>query len=61
MGEQYRILTVDELRVKLQFHNITKVANAVGMTRQGIYKIIRGETDPRLSSVQALSKFLSET
>ncbi len=50
---------MDRIRAELHTANLTHVADAVGMSVMQVRKIRDGATkDPRLSTVEKLSKFL---
>lgn len=52
------MLTIEKMRELLFDRNIIKVAKSTGIHYNTIYKLIRGETDPRYSVLKKLSDYL---
>lgn len=54
------MLTLKQIIKKLEDRNIMKVATSIGMHPQALYRIARGEVDPKYSTIEKLSKYLEE-
>jgi len=48
---------VEEIQEKLKHHNLRKVAEAVGLHENTLYRFMNNQ-DPRWSTVEKLSKYL---
>lgn len=51
-------MTAQEIREKLEPMNLQHVAKAVGIHPNSLYRFMRGETDPKHSTVQKLAAWL---
>ncbi len=60
MADETTILSLDEVCRRLRNYNISAVARETGISKQGIYQILRGGSTPRYSTVETLSAFLRE-
>ena len=55
------MLTLDQIKAKLEDRQTTKVAEATGLSRQTIYEIRRGiQTNPTHETLKRLSDYLEE-
>jgi len=52
------MLTMEEIRKRLKDSNFTAVAKSSGVNYHVLYKFMRGEGDPRHSTVTLLSAYL---
>jgi len=54
------LLTLEQIKAKLQDMNIAAVARKTGLTKQAIHYIVNGErTNPSYETIKALSKYLN--
>lgn len=60
MADEETVMTIDKIRERLRFYNVGAVADAVGLSRQGLYQVLKPENDPRFSTVKKLSDFLRQ-
>jgi len=54
------MLTIEEIRELLSDRNILKVSEKTGIHHNTLYKLVRGETDPRYSILKKLSDYLEK-
>jgi len=53
--------SLEEIVEKMKDRNVSKVAKAIGMHRQQLYRITTGKNkNPRLLTIEKLSKYLEE-
>jgi DNA-binding phage protein len=60
MADETTILSLEEICRRLRNYNISAVARETGISKQGIYQIIRGGSTPMYSTVAKLSDFLRQ-
>ena len=48
----------DEIRRRLRDYNLKAVAQKAGIHQNALYRFMSGQTDPRLSTILKLSKYL---
>ena len=54
------ILSLDQIRRRMRFYNTSAVADAVGISRQCLYNLLKDGHDPHYSTVEKVSTFLQE-
>ena len=56
--ENTTILSLEEVCRRLRNYNISAVARETGLSKQGIYQVMRGGSEPMYSTIARLSAFL---
>lgn len=51
-------MTLEQIKSRLEAYNLRKVADACGIHYNALTRLMRGDTDPRYSTVQKLSMYL---
>lgn len=52
------MLTIDQIRERLEHSNLKAVAEAVGIHYNTLYRLVKTDADPSYSTVKALSDYL---
>lgn len=50
--------TIEEMREYLSEHNLKAVAEASGIHHNALYRFMRGDTDPKVSTWQKLNLYI---
>ena len=52
------MLTVEQIRERLQHSNLKAVAESIGIHYNTLYRLMKTESDPSYSTVKAVSDYL---
>lgn len=53
------MLSLDEIRKKIQDHNLSAVARATGMHRQHLWRLVSGDlNNPTMRTLERLTEYL---
>lgn len=55
------MLTLEQVKLRLEDRNLHHVAERVGIHRQTIYRIVNGTTEPSYETLRKLSEYLEAT
>ncbi len=53
------MLTIEQIKDKMRDRKASKVAKAIGISRQALYLILNGATRPSYDTLQKLSDYLN--
>lgn len=55
-----KMMTLEQIKEKLKDRNLSAVADAAGVHRNAIYRLVNGQSNPSYETVRRLAEYLSE-